>query len=70
LVQADTRLRTKTGSQGTECATALRLFALLSPLSIPQLTANVQTVAGIISPLNDYQLLNNLNQPRLGFLNT
>jgi tripeptidyl-peptidase-1 len=57
---------------GTSCSTPVRLFlfipyALRRPSSSTQLTANVQTVSGIISLLNDY-LISTDRRP-LGFLN-
>ncbi len=58
---------------GTSCSGPVRLFILPAPYTLrrpssaTQLTANVQTVAGIISLLNDYRISN--GRPPLGFLN-
>jgi len=51
---------------GTSCATPVQIF-LLPPLCVVQLIANVQTVAGIISLLNDYRL--SKGKGPLGWLN-
>ena len=62
-------------ASGTSCSTPVRLFHLSAPvfslssilgLGI-QLTVNVQTVAGIITLLNDYRL--SIGKRPLGFLN-
>ena len=58
---------------GTSCSTpvCLSLLPTLSsprrPTSSAQLTTNIQTVAGIISLLNDYRISH--RKPPLGFLN-
>jgi tripeptidyl-peptidase-1 len=58
---------------GTSCAVSVCLSllpvpsALRRPFSGTQLTADVQTVAGIISLVNDFRITN--NRPVLGFLN-
>ncbi len=59
--------------RGTSCSVpvCLSLFpapsALRRPFSNTRLTTNVQTVAGIISLLNDYRISH--GKPPLGFLN-
>ena len=59
--------------EGTACAVSVRysLFptasALRRPVSSTQLTANVQTMAGMVSLLNDFLLSQNKHE--LGFLN-
>ena len=50
---------------GTSCSAPVRLS--LPSLSLIQLTANVQTVAGVISLLNDYQI--SRGEAALSFLN-
>jgi len=56
---------------GTSCSAPVRLsvtpFPLLRPSSGTQLIVYVQTVAGVISLLNDYQL--SKGKPPLGWLN-
>ncbi|KAI9436569.1 hypothetical protein H4582DRAFT_1816323 [Lactarius indigo] len=55
---------------GTSCAAPVRFPSSLYPAhssSSTELTTNVQTVAGIISLLNDFLI--STNKPPLGFLN-
>ncbi len=52
---------------GTSCSVPVRFPSSLRSASSTQLTANVQTVAGIISLLNDYRL--SRGRKPLGFLN-
>ena len=60
-------------ADGTACALAVRISlfpvasALPRPFSNTQLTANIQTVAGIVSLIHDYRISERM-QP-LGFLN-
>ena len=58
---------------GTLCSVSVRLslfpaaFALPRPFLSTQLTGNIQTVAGIVSLLNDFRISHSM--PRLGHLN-